>query len=231
MSYFYFNGFYSYEMGLIVEEKSIYNGPQPDFELISVPGRDGDVIIDNGRYNNVDVSYTCYCKDLSANMKSIKQWLCRPGYFKLTDSYDPLYFRYAAFASKLKVDELLRNVGKAELVFNCKPFRYSVAGQTKQTLTASGTVTNPESFPSLPYIKITGSGAVTLTIGAKAYSFTSVPTYLEIDSELMSCYKGSTLYNNRIGFTEFPVLQPGNNSVSWTGSVTKVEIIPNWRTL
>ena len=30
MSYFYFNGFYSYEMGLIVEEKSIYNGPQPD---------------------------------------------------------------------------------------------------------------------------------------------------------------------------------------------------------
>ena len=31
-------------MGLIVEEKSIYNGPQPDFELISVPGRDGDVL-------------------------------------------------------------------------------------------------------------------------------------------------------------------------------------------
>lgn len=27
MSYFYFNGFYSYEMGLIVEAKSIYNGP------------------------------------------------------------------------------------------------------------------------------------------------------------------------------------------------------------
>ena len=40
----YFNGYYSYEMGLIVEEKSIYNGPQPDFELISVPGRDGDVL-------------------------------------------------------------------------------------------------------------------------------------------------------------------------------------------
>ncbi len=45
MSYFFFNGYYSYEMGLIVEEKSIYNGPQPDFELISVPGRDGDVSI------------------------------------------------------------------------------------------------------------------------------------------------------------------------------------------
>ena len=41
MNNFYFNGYYSNEMGLIVEEKSIYNGPQPDFELISVPGRDG----------------------------------------------------------------------------------------------------------------------------------------------------------------------------------------------
>ncbi len=44
MSYFYYNGFYSYEMGLILEEKSIHNGPQLDFEMISVPGRDGDVL-------------------------------------------------------------------------------------------------------------------------------------------------------------------------------------------
>ena len=29
MSYFYFNGFYNYEMGLIVEEKSIYNSTVP----------------------------------------------------------------------------------------------------------------------------------------------------------------------------------------------------------
>ena len=231
MNYFSFNNLSAADFGLYVAEKDIYSAPAYDQQFVSVPGRNGDVVIDNGRYNNVDISYTCYCKNLSANVSNIKLWLCQPRYFKRTDSYDPLYFRYAAFASKLKVDELLRNVGKAELVFNCKPFRYSVAGQTKQTLTASGTVTNPESFPSLPYIKITGSGAVTLTIGAKAYSFASVPTYLEIDSELMSCYKGSALYNNRIGFAEFPVLQPGNNSISWTGSVTKVEIIPNWRTL
>ncbi len=231
MNAFSFNNQSSASFGLIVADKDIYTAPAYDQQFVSVPGRNGDVVIDNGRYQNIDVSYTCYCKDLSANVKAIKQWLCRPGYFKLSDTYDPLYFRYAAFASKLKVDEMLKNVGKAELVFNCKPFRYSFAGQTKQTLTASGTITNPESFPSLPYIKITGSGAVTLNIGSKAYSFTSVPTYLEVDSELMSCYKGSTLYNNRIGFSEFPVLQPGSNSISWTGSVTKVEIIPNWRTL
>ena len=231
MNYFSYNNQSSANFGLIVADKDIYSSPAYDQQFVSVPGRNGDVVIDNGRYNNVDVSYTCYCKDLSANMKAIKHWLCQPGYFKLSDTYDPLYFRYAAFASKLKVDELLQNVGKAELVFNCKPFRYNSLGLIKRTFTSSGTINNPEAFSSLPYIKITGSGAVTLNIGSKAYSFTSVPTYLEIDSELMSCYKGSTLYNNRIGFTEFPVLLPGNNSISWTGAVTKVEIIPNWRTL
>ena len=29
----------------------------------------------------------------------------------------------------------------------------------------------------------------------------------------------------------FPVLLPGRNAVSWTGSVTKIEIRPNWRYL
>lgn len=231
MNYISFNNQSSADFGLYVAEKDIYSAPAYDQQFVSVPGRNGDVVIDNGRYNNADVSYTCYCKNLSANVSHIKLWLCQPGYFKLTDSYDPLYFRYAAFASKLKIDEMLRNVGKAQLVFNCKPFRYSLSGQNRTTLTASGTIRNPESFASLPYIKITGSGAVTLNIGSKAYSFTSIPTYLEVDSELMCCYKGSTLYNNRIGFTEFPVLLPGNNNISWTGSVSKVEIIPNWRTL
>ena len=31
MSFFYFNGYYSYEMGLIVEEKSIWSGPPAGF--------------------------------------------------------------------------------------------------------------------------------------------------------------------------------------------------------
>ena len=231
MNNFSFDNQSSSDFSLYVAEKDIWSAPAYDQQLVSVPGRNGDVIIDNGRYENIDVSYTCYCGDLQTNIKNIKLWLCRPGYFQLTDTYDPMYFRYAVFSSKLKIDEMLSNVGRSQLVFNCKPFRYSIAGQTKQTLTASGTITNPESFPSLPYIKITGSGAVTLNIGSKSYLFTSIPTYLDIDSELMSCYKGSTLYNDRIGFAEFPVLQPGNNSISWTGSVTKVEIIPNWRTL
>ena len=108
----------------------------------------------------------------------------------------------AAFASKLDISELINNVGQANLIFNCKPFMYSFAGQNKTTLTSSGTITNPESYDSQPYIKITGSGSVTLTINSKAYLINSISSYIELDSELMSAYKGSTLCNDKIGFTD-----------------------------
>ena len=96
MSYFFFNGYYSHEMGLIVEEKSIYNAPQRDFEVIQVPGRDGDVILDHGRYKNVEVSYTVSFIGTKEKAAALRQWLCaRADYGYLFDSEQPDHFRYA----------------------------------------------------------------------------------------------------------------------------------------
>ncbi len=231
MNSFTFNNISSATHGLIISEKDIYSAPARDTEFVSVPGRNGDVLIDHGRFENINVSYTVGCKDIKNKAKSIKTWLCKSGYFRLTDSYQPDYFRMAAFASKLDISELINNVGQANLIFNCKPFMYSFAGQNKTTLTSSGTITNPESYDSQPYIKITGSGSVTLTINSKAYLINGISSYIELDSELMSAYKGSTLCNNQIAFTEFPVLRSGSNTISWTGSVSKIEIVPRWRCL
>ena len=231
MNSFTFNNISSATHGLIISEKDIYSAPARDTEFVSVPGRNGDVLIDHGRFENINIAYTVGCKNIKNIAKAVKSWLCKQGYYRLTDSYQPDYFRMASFASKLDVTELMNNVGQARLVFNCKPFMYSFTGQNTVTLTSAGSVTNPENYESQPYIKITGSGTVTLTINSKAYKVNSISSYIELDSELMSAYKGSTLCNNKIEFTEFPVLQPGSNSISWTGSVTRIEIVPRWRTI
>lgn len=231
MNSFIFNGQSSADFGLIISQKDIYSAPARDQSFVSVPGRNGDVIVDNNRYENATVYYTVGCKDIKNKATALKLWLCKPGYFRLTDTYQPSYFRMAAFASALPIDEVLENVGQAKIVFNCKPFMYSVAGEDTITLTTAGSVNNPEGFESLPYIKITGSENVTLTINNNSYYMTSIGPSIELDSELMSAYRGSTLLNSKIGFTEFPVLEPGTNNISWTGSVTKVEIVPRWRTL
>jgi predicted phage tail component-like protein len=231
MNYFTFDNQKSSDFGLTISQKDIYSAPVSDVSLVPVPGRNGDVLLDNNRFNNITVSYDVAFRNVKSRASAIKLWLCRAGYFVLTDTYQPTYFRMAAFSSNLKIDELIENVGQAQISFNCKPFMYSLAGQDTITLTDTGTVTNPEAFLSQPYIKITGTGNVTLHIGSNSYSIVGVSSYIELDSELMAAYKGSVLCNDKINFTEFPVLPPGANSISWTGTVSKVEIVPRWRTL
>ena len=232
MNSFTFNGTSSADFGLYVSKKEIYSGPARDVSFHSIPGRSGDVLIDNNRYENVTVSYTVGIKDIKANIQKIKAWLCQPGYLELTDTYQPNYFRYACFCSSLDVVELLENVGTAQIIFNCKPFMYLKSGKTNKTFTASGSViTNPCDFASYPIIRIYGSGAVTLSINNKSYSFSSISPHVVCDSELMNCYYSNTLKNNVIGFTEFPVLEPGDNTIAFTGSVTRIIITPRWQTL
>ena len=231
MNYFEFNGVRSSDFGLIISGKDIYSAPAPDVSFVSVPGRDGDVLIDGNRFNNVTVSYDVAFRNVKGRAAAIKLWLCRAGYFVLTDTYQPAYFRMAAFSSNLKIDELIENVGRAQISFNCKPFIYSFVGRETITLTEPGTVTNPEAFASLPYIKITGTGDIALFIGARAYDVRSVESYVELDSELMAAYKDSVLCNDKINFTEFPILPSGESNISWTGAVTQVKIVPRWRTV
>ena len=57
----------------------------------------------------------------------------------------------------------------------------------------------------------------------------SLPS-LRIDSVLKEAYMGTTLMNDHM-IGEFPVLVPGVNGISWTGSVSQVVIQPNWRFL
>lgn len=254
INWFEWGGIRSDSMELLIAEKSIYNAPQRDVEMIYVPGRNGDVLIDRGGWKNVDVSYTVQFVGLPEKAPQLRQWLQATGYHALKDSYQPDYFRYGVFTSQMNPEEIARNVGRLQLIFSCKPYLYraytNAATQDKITLNASGgsitsatgatvtsgkaTVTNPEAYASQPYIKITaGSGSVSLymdsTAGRKTYSFRGISSYVEVDSELMSAYTGSTLCNDKLLFTSFPVLEPGDNVIEVSTGISKVEIIPRWR--
>ena len=63
------------------------------------------------------------------------------------------------------------------------------------------------------------------------YHVKVVNGFIEIDSEELEVYKGDESFNDKANFKEFPALINGENRISWTGSVSKVEITPNWRRL
>ena len=117
------------------------------------------------------------------------------------------------------------------MTFNCKPYKYSFAGQETVSADASElTITNPTAFESRPYIKLYGSGTVALLIQpqGRGMMISDLDEYIEIDSELMNCFKGTALKNDTVKGAEFPVLKPGICSINCTGDVTRIEVIPRW---
>lgn len=224
----------SLDFGLYVTEKGSYKGASRDISYTSVPGRSGDLITDNGRYKNISVPYKMALlnttgREFAELAHQIKGWLlAEAGYFRLWDSYDAKYFRLASYSEEADIEQELRDLGSLALTFNCKPYKYSIEGQKAVVFTAAGDLYNAEFFASLPYIRITGAGAVTLYINNEAFSFSDIDGYIELDSEMMNAYKGVSPQNDKMTSAAFPSLTPGKNSISWTGAVEKVEIVPRW---
>ena len=240
MTYFTYNGRSSAEFGLHIEKKDVFSAPEYDAEFISIPGRSGDIINPNRRFANIKVTYTVFLARkniaaLAAVLRDIKGWLYSESdrYHELTDSYDAEYFRYGVISGNLDIEEQLNKVGSFTVTFNCKPFKYSFAGQE---VLATGTkrlsVTNPTAFESRPYIKLYGSGAVTLTISSpdstSLWTISAIDEYIEIDSELMNCFKDTVLKNDTVKGAEFPALKPGVCTINCNGDVSRIEVVPRW---
>ena len=60
MNYFEYNGIRSSDMGLHIQRKNVYSSPKYDSSFVSIPGRNGDLIVPNRRYENTQVSYSVY---------------------------------------------------------------------------------------------------------------------------------------------------------------------------
>lgn len=224
----------SLEFSLYIVSKGSYKGASRDVTYTSVPGRNGDLITDNGRYNNVTIPYkmTLLNKsefDFATLADKIKDWLSsESGYFQLWDSYDKNYFRLASYEGEVDIEQELEQLGSLSLSFNCKPFKYSFEGQKVNTISSHTSLYNAELYPSKPYFKIYGSGTVTLNVNNESYVFNDVDEYIEVDSEMMNAYKDTQPLNHKMVGAKFPEFVPGMNLISWSGNVEKIDVIPRW---
>ncbi len=234
---FVYNGKRSYDdLGLIITESPRFVYPGRSMELTSVMGRDGDVLTDNGCFENVTVEYKVSL--INRNSQYIEKKLQNiaicllniPKYNILSDTYSPGYFRYAVYTGNISFSNLLQRMGTATLRFSCKPYKYRNDGRSLRVIRTQELI-NPEPIASSPYIKITGTGDITLQINNSSFFVEDVDEYIEIDSDLMAAFKETQLQNNKISFTEFPKFEPYTNSITYIGNVSKIETIPRWRTL
>ena len=113
-----------------------------------------------------------------------------------------------------------------KIIFLCNPLKKQTNSDNPIILTTNTTLYN-ENITSKPYIKVVGSGDITININNQKLILKGVEGYIEVDTELYNCFKGNVNQNNKM-YSDFPILEEGKNDISWEGNVTQLEILPRW---
>ena len=211
-----------------------YAYPERDYTVTHIPGRNGDIIQDNGCYKNVErtyeVSFDAPNEDFATYANAVSAWLhSTTGYARLEDSYEPNYYRMATYQESNIFENLYNQAGTATIVFECKPQRFLKTGDNTITIQNSLTIMNPTGFEAYPLFKVTGTSGV-LTVNGNSITFASIDDFVMLDCELQDAYKENINKNSTISGT-FPVLKTGSNTISWTGDISSVTMKPRWWTI
>lgn len=162
-----FDGENSLDYGVHINGEGVYNAPERDVEMISIPGRDGDYALDHGRFHNIDVTYPAGIGEMSQTdfadkIGAFRNALAsRRGYCRLEDDYHTDEFRMGVYKSGLEASPVMYNrAGEFDLVFNCKPQRFLKTGEQATEFTQSGTINNPTLFEAKPLLELYGYGTL-----------------------------------------------------------------------
>lgn len=232
-----YNGRSSKEIGLEVETFPPYQAPRRKYETIHVPGRNGDLIFDDGSWENAirsyDVSIGSFRRHYYDMMNSVSEWLHSSySYARLEDSYEPEYYRLAVYLEETSISNIFNHGGKGKIDFNCKPQRFLKIGDYATIVTKPTTIQNPTRYEALPIITVYGSGSGTLEVGDCSVLISNIGDKIIIDSEIQDAYLGNINKNPVISVPKgFPQLSTGLTKISFSGGISKVEVIPKWFTL
>lgn len=260
LSNFEWSGKNSLSFGVALTSAAPHNLPERDTTSVSIAGRSGDLLKDNGRYKNMPVSYSCSIVPLprysncEEQMRDIKQWLYSTGvnyYATLSDTFNPNMFRLAKVKAISPVKSGL--VYTFTLNFDCHPQLYYTEGDN--WLDFSGKTVkliNPSNHTALPKIVISGNNSTTtlsdkITIDSAVYSFSAwtgsnsinnnnYKNDVYLDAEIMDAYLSDGTPINKFLLadsrtpTEFIKLGAGEHTISHNGDCT-VKIQPRWWTI
>ena len=229
--------------GVYVDTSTMFDKPAKDVELIDIPGRNGDLIVDYGTFKNFTLTVPCFIhENFSTNFNDLMNYLGSiRNYVQLKFSNDPDHTRqgYPIMTQTPTVKHINRD-GWFDLSFNCKPFRYLRNGDRSIAIdTPSMQITNPTKFASLPLLEVSGYGRFEIlsgSVGGAQIEIAQHPSgYIRIDSENMTItgnlpypYNASDYVTIITG--EYPSLLPGENTL-YADDTLAAYIYPYWREL
>ena len=229
---FIWNGASCRAMGIRLQSMPEVIRPEERVNHIVIPGRAGELTQLEGEavYNSY-IQTIPIAVNTETAVRAAEAWLQGDGY--VTFSGQPDLKQRARVINAVTFKKHSRNSDwwEAEVQFYCEPLKEAATTEADIEVTSSGaTVTNPGDVDAKPRIEITGSGDITLQMGGNALVLYGVTSGMIVDSDTEWVLKNGAPQQG-IYTGKFPVLKPGDNTVAFTGSVSKLTITPRWRYL
>lgn len=214
--------------GLLISELAPISKPRQRAQVEEIDGRDGDIVTPLGfaAYDKVIKIGLTY----EYSIDDIIEFFNSEG--KIVFSNEPDKYYFFAIYEQIDFEKLIR-FKTAEVTFHIQPFKYSDT-ESEQTFNLTGSseveIRNNGNIYSRPTITLTGSGDINLYInGAQLLTIdlTSTNQTIIIDSTAMNAYnEDKSLLLNRLVSGDYDNirLKVGKNTISFTGSVSKVVI-------
>ena len=230
--YFIFDGKNSLDFSAKISGNQTFLTARRDYEEVQIPGRNGTVTLDNGRFENVTLTYSGYIvENFEKNASSFANYLLKDiEVHRLEDSIHPEEFRLAKYGGPFSPDVIFLEAGSFEINFDAMPQRFLKTGEIPVTITGGTTVTlqNPTYQTALPKLIVT-AGTGEISIGDEILTLTANNGATVIDCDIHDAYEGDTNRNADLELTSggWPTLPPGRTQVSIDAGMT-MQIIPRW---
>lgn len=133
---------------------------------------------------------------------------------------------------KIEISEIsseLKKIGLFTVSFILDPYSY-VINNNWIDITSTNVINNIYDV-SLPTLRLTGIGVINIYINETQIVLKEVNGTVIIDSDNMLCYTSDKINFNENMTGYYPEIIEGENTLSFEGNITKIELLPNWRYL
>lgn len=217
--------------GLIITNIPPITKPKMKTSITKIDGRDGDIIEELG--------YESYTKSIGIGLARnydidrVMKYFTGVGELIISDEPDKVY--KAQIIEKTDYERLIR-FKTAVVKFYTQPYKYLkdeksiILDINNET---SLKITNVGLEKSKPIITLEGTGTIEISLNGFnlfKYVFPENETKVVIDSLEEEAYLDNVLKNRNMLGT-FPIFEVGENTISWSGNLTKISIEPKSRWL
>ena len=254
--WFEFDGLKSSDYGVWISGEATFNVPERDVSVVEIPGRNGTLTLDNGRWKNVQLTYPCFMSgDFREGFDAFKNAIMpKTGYLRLEDTYHPKGYRMARLYGGIKPKPGPYNrSAKFDLTFDCWPqfFLLQDSDLFPSSIQIAGSPYTLEDIPLVSYsqptvrvyldIRSYGNKSGSVTIGDHTMTYTNLPyasgdnMFFTINSEnkTITMRKSGDVITDVSQYCsgDFFELLPPETTISYTGSTLYLWLYPKWWSL